>query len=294
MMPFGQAVKTCLFEKYVTFSGRASRSEFWWFWLFCLILNVLLSLPAMASSDPAGWQVVHFICAVLLVLPSLAVTVRRLHDTGRSGWRLNLVLIPLVGWIILIVLFCLPTKSADLPGNAPLSILTPSPSGEVRIPYGGGIVWPLLILLLCGGLCWFLGDLAWTNDRGLILNEIPLSRETATGVYWFASIVLGLAALSGFGLLLANVILRNREIVLSMDAMTAPAHIFASKAKTVTIQFATMHDITITRSKHGASATLSHASGKLQISSSLLPSKKHFEDMVAILTERAGSARSAP
>ena len=84
-MTFGQSIKTC-FSKYVTFSGRASRSEYWWFALFCFIIGCI--------------PVVNFL-GLLLLLPSLAVGVRRMHDIGKSGLFVLLAFIPLVNLFFL-------------------------------------------------------------------------------------------------------------------------------------------------------------------------------------------------
>lgn len=91
-MTFGESIKTC-FSKYATFEGRASRSEFWWFALFTFLASAVLGIV----SEPLSGL---FSLAVLL--PSLAVGARRLHDINKSGWLLLLWLIPIIGWIILI------------------------------------------------------------------------------------------------------------------------------------------------------------------------------------------------
>lgn len=92
-MTFGESIQSC-FSKYANFDGRASRSEYWWFSLF----TFLASLAAGLVSDTFG---ALFSLAVLL--PSLAVGARRLHDVDRSAWFLLLWLVPLVGWIVLLV-----------------------------------------------------------------------------------------------------------------------------------------------------------------------------------------------
>ncbi|MBO5676531.1 MAG: DUF805 domain-containing protein [Bacteroidaceae bacterium] len=79
-MTFGQSIKTC-FSKYVTFSGRATRSEYWWFALLCFIVGCI--------------PVVNLL-SILLFLPALAVGVRRMHDIGKSGLFVLLALIPVV------------------------------------------------------------------------------------------------------------------------------------------------------------------------------------------------------
>lgn len=83
---FWEAIKVCL-TKYVDGKGRASRSEFWFFALFTLLLD-------LATGGFA---------AILTVLPSITVNVRRLHDIGKSAWALLWVLLPIIGWIVLIV-----------------------------------------------------------------------------------------------------------------------------------------------------------------------------------------------
>lgn len=89
-MDIKTAVITCL-TKYVDFDGRASRSEYWWFFLFQIIAIMVLSvvMPMLGS-----------IASLALLLPALAVGVRRLHDIGKSGWWLLIWLIPFIGWLI--------------------------------------------------------------------------------------------------------------------------------------------------------------------------------------------------
>ena len=74
-MSLTQSIKTC-FQKYIDFSGRAGRSEFWWFFLFTLLVRLVTTwIPGLG-----------FAIGLALLLPSLAVTARRLHDTNRTGW----------------------------------------------------------------------------------------------------------------------------------------------------------------------------------------------------------------
>jgi len=92
-MTFVDAVRICLI-KYADFRGCAGRREFWWWMLFSLIGTVALGV----ISDSAS---LAFTIATLL--PSTAVTTRRLHDTDRGGWMQLLAIIPIVGWILLII-----------------------------------------------------------------------------------------------------------------------------------------------------------------------------------------------
>jgi uncharacterized membrane protein YhaH (DUF805 family) len=92
-MTFQDAIKTC-FAKYADFKGRALRSEYWWFWLFTVIVGLALTTVSEAMAG---------IFYVGALLPSLAAAARRLHDTGRTGWWLLIGFIPLVGAIVLVV-----------------------------------------------------------------------------------------------------------------------------------------------------------------------------------------------
>ena len=92
-MNFLQSIETC-FTKYALFDGRASRSEYWWFYLF-----FALSWAVGSVMSPA----IGTIVGLVLLLPYFAVTARRLHDINNSGWLQLIGFIPLVGWIILIV-----------------------------------------------------------------------------------------------------------------------------------------------------------------------------------------------
>lgn len=102
-MVFFEAISSC-FNKYVQFSGRASRSEYWYFWLFGLICSALSDM--VEGRGQYGVGALSGLIALALVLPQLAVTARRLHDTDRSGWWMLLWLIPIIGWIVILVFLC--------------------------------------------------------------------------------------------------------------------------------------------------------------------------------------------
>jgi uncharacterized membrane protein YhaH (DUF805 family) len=103
-MGFGEAINTC-FAKYATFSGRAARPEYWYWVLFTGISGIVLGIIQFAVWHLGG-QILNLLFDVAIVIPSIAVGVRRLHDLDRSGWWLLLALVPLVGAIILIVWMC--------------------------------------------------------------------------------------------------------------------------------------------------------------------------------------------
>jgi uncharacterized membrane protein YhaH (DUF805 family) len=105
-MGFGGAIATC-FRKYVDFTGRARRAEYWWFILFyCLLIGALSVADLMMLSARTGGSVLSGLASLALFLPSLAVAVRRLHDTDRTGWWVLIGLVPLIGWIIYLVFMC--------------------------------------------------------------------------------------------------------------------------------------------------------------------------------------------
>ncbi len=101
-MTFQESIKTC-FNKYADFSGRATRSEFWWFVLFILLVSMALSILS---------QVLTLLFSLAILLPSISVSTRRLHDTRRSGWWQLIGLVPIVGMIVLIVFMAQEGKDA--------------------------------------------------------------------------------------------------------------------------------------------------------------------------------------
>lgn len=136
MMSFMESIKTC-FKKYATFKGRARRSEYWWFWILPYIVSccssylvkwkldqraeiegqiaealfdqekqdALLAQAASVDSTFSTCGIILVILTLVLLLPSLAVLCRRLHDTGRSGWIILLNFIPVVNFVTLIMTF---------------------------------------------------------------------------------------------------------------------------------------------------------------------------------------------
>ena len=83
-MEFKEAVNTCLTKKYCCFKGRASRSEIWWFCLFTFILNMVVAL--LGSFLPALASIISAVLGLWLLLPTVGISTRRLHDRNFSGW----------------------------------------------------------------------------------------------------------------------------------------------------------------------------------------------------------------
>ena len=104
-------------KNYVGFSGRSRRSEYWYFTLFYLVIAIILSvLDGVLFGgfvDGNGTPVLSGLFMLAMLLPSIAVGIRRLHDTDRSGWWLLMGLVPLVGVIVLIVFFVQDSKPGD-------------------------------------------------------------------------------------------------------------------------------------------------------------------------------------
>lgn len=93
-------------RQYTDFNGRARRTEFWMFTLFNVIISViLLILDNVLGTSFGGTGLLGLLYSLAVLLPGLAVGIRRLHDTGRSGWWLLIGLIPLIGVIVLIVFY---------------------------------------------------------------------------------------------------------------------------------------------------------------------------------------------
>lgn len=108
---FSDAIRLALTTNYCNFSGRTSRAGYWWFVLFTVILNIVVSGIVLGS--PKFGTVLSYLVSAFLLLPGLGICVRRLHDIGKSGWWLLLSLIPVVGTIILIVWYCKPSQPGE-------------------------------------------------------------------------------------------------------------------------------------------------------------------------------------
>lgn len=139
-MTFGEAVSDG-FSKYATFNGRTSRSGYWWFYLFYVLVVVGTSIVDAVIKIP----ILTALAVLALFLPTLAVLVRRLHDTDHSGWWVLISFVPIVGTIVLIVFACTdsgppnkygdgPDGKGDLTVTSPLGQTLPPPPPPVQGP----------------------------------------------------------------------------------------------------------------------------------------------------------------
>lgn len=108
-MTFGDSISTC-FSRYADFTGRAAKSELWWWVLFCFLGSAACGAVSAKLSG---------LFSVATFLPSIAVTARRLHDTNRSGWLQLIGIIPVIGWIIVIVWCIQDAVEPNQYGDAP-------------------------------------------------------------------------------------------------------------------------------------------------------------------------------
>ena len=129
MMGFSDAVQNVLMNNYANLDGRASRSEYWWFVLFNLIVSIVTfvidsTLGTMVTYD-MGY--VGLIALLALLLPNVSVSVRRLHDIGKSGWWILLAIIPIVNFIGIFVFLVFTLmegeKQPNQYGNVPTNTL---------------------------------------------------------------------------------------------------------------------------------------------------------------------------
>ena len=110
-MGFMDALTTVFRNKYATFSGRASRSEYWWAYLGYVVIATVLQIFALVGGialiDAGELALLPGLIAlvgiVAMIIPTIAVSVRRMHDTGKSGWMLLILIIPCIGFILWIV-----------------------------------------------------------------------------------------------------------------------------------------------------------------------------------------------
>ena len=125
-MSLGESL-TSVFNKYATFTGRARRSEYWWFSGCYFVIQIIFNFASLGmlagvmsgeiSYNDPSYSIFQIICVVVglgLLLPALAVTVRRLHDIGKSGWNILWAAVPVVGVIVVLVWMC---QDSDVVAN---------------------------------------------------------------------------------------------------------------------------------------------------------------------------------
>jgi uncharacterized membrane protein YhaH (DUF805 family) len=122
-MTFGEAVRSG-FEHYAKFDGRASRPAFWWWVLFVFLVGIAANIIDLAIGAP----VFSAIVGLGLLLPNLSVSIRRLHDIDRTGWWVLIWLIPLIGWIVLLVFYLQQGDAGENRFGAPPAT-APAPAG---------------------------------------------------------------------------------------------------------------------------------------------------------------------
>ena len=102
-----------LTNKYIDFSGRARRKEYWMWTLYVTLINILamilddmlgLNFELLGQDLDYGW--LYLITGIINFIPGLSIVVRRLHDVGKSGWFFLIILIPIIGWIGILILLC--------------------------------------------------------------------------------------------------------------------------------------------------------------------------------------------
>lgn len=133
-MTFSEAVSDG-FSKYATFSGRTSRSGYWWFYLFYVLVLIGASIIDAVIKIP----LLTGLAALALFLPSLAILVRRLHDTDHSGWWILISFIPIVGTIVILVFACTASGPPNQYGDGPdetSNLTVTAPPGQAPPPPG--------------------------------------------------------------------------------------------------------------------------------------------------------------
>ncbi len=113
-MSFVESIQT-VFQKYAVFEGRARRSEYWWFYLAYAIVNAVLSGLSQALSGSGMGTAVSVLSGIIglaCLVPTIAVTTRRLHDTGKSGWW-QLLYLTCIGSIVILIFCALDSQPGD-------------------------------------------------------------------------------------------------------------------------------------------------------------------------------------
>jgi uncharacterized membrane protein YhaH (DUF805 family) len=129
-MSFTDAIKSG-FDHYAKFDGRASRSMFWWWVLFYVLVLVAANILDAAIFDSS--PILSSVASLGLLLPNLSVSIRRLHDTNRTGWWILIGLIPIIGFIVLLVFYLQDSDAGENkygppPPTVPSTAAAPPPA----------------------------------------------------------------------------------------------------------------------------------------------------------------------
>jgi uncharacterized membrane protein YhaH (DUF805 family) len=121
---------SAVLKKYAVFDGRATRKEYWMFTLWNSIIYIVLATVVgivVVHTNTRALLVIDGVYILSILLPSIGVTIRRLHDTGRSGWWMLINLVPIIGAIVLLVFFVQDSKLDNQYGPNPKGLLAPRP-----------------------------------------------------------------------------------------------------------------------------------------------------------------------
>lgn len=110
-MTFPEAVRTAILERYADFQGRSARSEYWWFVLFMVLLNFALGILSQILGSFG--DLIGALVGLALLIPGIALTIRRFHDIDMSGWFTLLLLIPIVNIILILIWFTRAGTAGD-------------------------------------------------------------------------------------------------------------------------------------------------------------------------------------
>ena len=104
-------------KNYAKFEGRARRTEYWMFLLINLVISFVLSIFGYLIQDGSGqvgfFSIIYTLYGIAVLIPGIAVTVRRLHDVGKKGWWIFIVLVPLIGWVLMLVFLFTDSQPGD-------------------------------------------------------------------------------------------------------------------------------------------------------------------------------------
>lgn len=114
---FGDAIRS-FFTRYVDFKGRSSRAEYWYIVLLSFLVSTVFGI-LIGATDSGIFKTIQGLYSFLVFIPSLAIWFRRLHDTGRSGWFILIMLIPIVGWILNLIWLCSASDGGNIYGPEP-------------------------------------------------------------------------------------------------------------------------------------------------------------------------------